>query len=546
MTHLSGFGRRAVVVAAVCLLLSAPPALGQTESAPAAPAQAEDALRRETPRGAFLGFVGSAEAGSLTLAAQYLQWPRSGMAISREDAARQLSYVLNHGYEGSLDRLSRTPAGSFADGQPENREWVGTAVLSDGERVDLVMARTPGHDGQQLWLFSADTVAEIPRMYGKSGLPEFERRLPTFLTKARFGEMSLWVPLALLVMLVLLYLASRALLWCTGGIIRLVGRIRGHAAVPSRWRTWWALSRPSAFLVTIGLHRLLAPIIGIPLLYRFYYDRLSILLLLAGIVWWLWTLTDLAADSVRRRLEADHPRTAQSMYTFGRRILKGASLALALLIGLAALGVDLSATLAGLGIGGVALAFAAQKTLENIFGGVSVLSDRSIVVGDFCKIGPHTGTVEDVGMRTTQLRTLNRTVVHVPNGSLANLDVENFARRDKFFFNPTIGLRYETSREQLQQVLDKIRQMLESDSRIEQDTARARFLRFGAYSLDVELFAYIAAVDYPAYLAVQEELLMRIMGIVKDAGTGLAFPSQTMYVRKDPGPAGADVVVDAP
>jgi MscS family membrane protein len=376
-------------------------------------------------------------------------------------------------------------------------------------------------------------VLEIPRMYESSGLPEFERRLPPFLTRARFGGLSLWVPLALVILLGLLYVLSRFLLWGTGLVIRLVGRIRHHAAVPARWHAWWALSRPTAFLLTVGFHRALAPAVGIPLLYRFYYNRLSIVLLLSGLVWWLWTLIDLMADSVRQRLQADHPRTAQSMYTFGRSILKGAAFALALLIGLAAMGVNLSATLAGLGIGGVALAFAAQKTLENIFGGVSVLSDRSIVVGDFCKIGPHTGTVEDVGLRTTQLRTLNRTIVHVPNGSLANLDVENFARRDKFLVNPTIGLRYETSIEQLQRVLADLRQMLASDSRVDSDAARARFVQFGSYSLDVEVFAYVKAADYAAFLAVQEELLMRIMAIVGSAGTGLAFPSQTVYVRRD-------------
>jgi MscS family membrane protein len=283
----------------------------------------------------------------------------------------------------------------------------------------------------------------------------------------------------------------------------------------------------------VGFHRLFAPLIGIPLLYRFFYNRVSVILLLCGIVWWLWRVIDLGAENVRTRLAADHPRTAQSMYTFGRRVLKGAALGLALLIGLSAMGFDLSATLAGLGIGGVALAFAAQKTLENIFGGVSVLSDRSIVVGDFCRIGPHTGAVEDVGLRTTQLRTLNRTVVHVPNGALANLDVENFARRDKFFFNPKIGLRYETSMEQLERVLSGIRQMLATDARVEAETARARFVKFGAYSLDIEIFAYVRAQDYVAFLAIQEELLMRLMAIVRDAGSDFAFPSQTMYVRRD-------------
>jgi MscS family membrane protein len=513
----------------------APQSPGQAAAqAPVVPA-AEDPLGRETPRGTFVRFIAASEAGSLDIATQYLQWPRRGLAISREEAARQLNYVLNHSYEGSLDseRLSRNPSGSYSVGQPADREWVGTAVLADGERVDLLMARLPPQNGVQIWVFSADTVAEIPRMYESSGLGEFERQLPEFLTRSRFGQMSLWVPLAFTSLLLLLYVASRLLLWVVGLLIRLVGRLRHHASVPARWRAWFALSASTAFLLTVGFHRIFAPLIGIPLLYRFLYNRISIVLLLAGVVWWLWRLIDVAADGIRQKLQIDHPRTAQSMYTFGRRILKGAALGLALLVGLSAMGFDLSATLAGLSIGGVALAFAAQKTLENVFGGISVLSDRSIVVGDFCKIGPHTGQVEDVGLRTTQLRTLNRTVVHVPNGSVANLDVENFARRDKFFFHPTIGLRYETSIEQLQRVLTDVRQMLETDVHVESDSARARFVKFGTYSLDIEIFAYVRAMDYVAFLGLQETMLMRIMAIVKDAGTGLAFPSQTMYVRRD-------------
>jgi MscS family membrane protein len=511
--------------------------------APVVPA-VEDPLGRETPRGTFVRFIAASEAGSLDIAAQYLQWPRRGLAISREEAARQLNYVLNHSYEGSLDseRLSRNPNGSYSVGQPADREWIGSAVLADGTRVDLLMARLPPQNGVQIWVFSADTVAEIPRMYENSGLGEFERRLPEFLTRSRFGQMSFWVPLAFSSLLLLLYVASRLLLWVVGLLIRLVGRMRHHASVPARWRAWWALSAPTAFLLTVGFHRLFAPLIGIPLLYRSLYSQISIVLLLTGVVWWLWRLIDVGAETVRQRLQADHPRTAQSMYTFGRRILKGGAFGLALLVGLSAMGVDLSATLAGLGIGGVALAFAAQKTLENIVGGVSVLSDRSIVVGDFCKIGPHTGEVEDVGLRTTQLRTLNRTVVHVPNGSLANLDVENFARRDKFFFHPTIGLRYETSVEQLQRVLTAVRQMLETDVHVESDTARARFVKFGAYSLDIEVFAYVRAADYVSFLGLQEALLMRIMAIVKDAGTGLAFPTQTMYLRRDTSEPGQEPV----
>jgi MscS family membrane protein len=233
------------------------------------------------------------------------------------------------------------------------------------------------------------------------------------------------------------------------------------------------------------------------------------------------------------------------VYVLGRRLLKGVAVVIALLAGLAVFGVDLTATLAGLGIGGVALAFASQKTLENVFSGMLVLSDRSIVVGDFCQIGKYTGEVVDVGLRSMQLRTVSRTVVYVPNGTLATMEVENLSRRDKFLFNPTVGLRYETTLEQIQRVASDIKASLTTDTRVENATLRARLVRFGAYSLDVEVFAYVTAADYPSFLGVQEELLMRIMGIVKYAGAELAFPSQTMYVRTD-APAAAAIPFKIP
>jgi MscS family membrane protein len=113
------------------------------------------------------------------------------------------------------------------------------------------------------------------------------------------------------------------------------------------------------------------------------------------------------------------------------------------------------------------------------------------------------------------------------------MEVENLSRRDKFLFNPVDGLRYETTLEQFQRVAADVKASLLADARIEHATLRVRFIRFGSYSLDVEVFAYVLAPDYPDFLAVQEELLTRIMSIVRNAGTGLAIPSQTMYVRPE-------------
>ena len=535
--------RRAVVaVLLIFIVLSAAvlPAAAQAPppAAQAAPTVAEDPLRRETPRGSFLGFVEAAQRGNRAAAAEYLQWPRQKMPVSKEEAADQLLFVLNHGFEGNLDRLSRDPGGNADDGLNADRERAGTAVLANGERVEIYLARVTTPTGPAIWLVAADTVADIPRMYEHAGLPQIERRLPKFLTAASVGELQLWVPLALLLLVPILYAVSKLLLWTLVEIYLLAFKLRGRSVPLRRSKGWKALSRPSAFLITLGLHRLISPQVGIPLLHRQYYSRTVTILVLAGIVWWLWRMVDLVAERMRDRLQVDHPQTAQTVYVLGRRLLKGVALAIALLAGLAAFGVDLTATLAGLGIGGVALAFASQKTLENVFSGIFVLSDRSIVVGDVCQIGKYTGEVLDVGLRSMQLRTVNRTVVYVPNGTLATMEVENLSRRDKFLFNPVVGLRYETTLEQLQRVATDIRASLLTDIRVENETLRVRLIRFGAYSLDVEVFAYVKAQDYPTFLGIQEELLMRIMGIVKYAGTGLAFPSQTMYVRTDaPAPA---------
>jgi MscS family membrane protein len=156
-------------------------------------------------------------------------------------------------------------------------------------------------------------------------------------------------------------------------------------------------------------------------------------------------------------------------------------------------------------------------------------------VGDFCRIGAVTGSIEDIGLRSTRVRTLDRSVVFVPNGLLATVNLENLAHRDKYWFHPILNLRYETTAEQLRRVLTGVREMLNRHTKIDSETLRVRFTTLGAYSLDVEVFAYVFAQDYPEYLAVQEDLLLRIMDIVEAAGTGFAFPSQTMYVARDGG-----------
>jgi MscS family membrane protein len=228
--------------------------------------------------------------------------------------------------------------------------------------------------------------------------------------------------------------------------------------------------------------------------------------------------------------------SAGSLIRLSQAVLKVVILAAVAFTCLGLLGFQLTPALAGLGLSGVVLAFAAQKTLENVFAGVSLLSDETIRVGDFCVIGTQKGTVESIGLRSTTLRTLDRTLLSIPNGPLAAMTIENFAYRDKISFNPMINLRYETTAEQMRTVLAGFWRLIEEDPRLETDGSRARFVRLGPSSLDVEIYSYVLTRNWEEFNAIREELLLRIMEIVETAGTGFAFPSQTLYLSRDTPP----------
>ena len=202
---------------------------------------------------------------------------------------------------------------------------------------------------------------------------------------------------------------------------------------------------------------------------------------------------------------------------------------------LSAIGFNLTTVLAGLGIGGLAIAFAAQKTLENLFGGVSVLADEVLRVGDTCRFGDRIGTIEDISLRSTRVRTNERTVLAIPNGALAAMNVENLTRRDKMLFNPALGVRYETSPDQLRYLLAEVRRMLYEHPKVESDTARIRLAGFDNSALNLEVFSYVLTSDFAEFTAIREDLLLRIMEIVKESGSDFAFPSRTLYMAHDQG-----------
>jgi MscS family membrane protein len=262
---------------------------------------------------------------------------------------------------------------------------------------------------------------------------------------------------------------------------------------------------------------------------QFWFSTAS-MITIAGCVWLSILLNGRIEKYIVRRLQVHNLAGTTSVLRLARRMIDGLIIFAGGMVTLYYFGVKPTAALAGLGVGGIAVAFAAQKTLENMIGGVSLILDRAVRVGDFLKVGEILGTVDDIGLRSTRIRTLDRTMVSVPNGQIANLSLENFSMRDRFWFHPTLRLGYGTNSEQMTAVLEGTRSLLGETRLVDPMSVRVRFLNLGTSSLDIEIFAYILARDWNQFLEIQEGLLLQMLKCVESAGVHIALPSQTIFV----------------
>ena len=245
-----------------------------------------------------------------------------------------------------------------------------------------------------------------------------------------------------------------------------------------------------------------------------------------------WTILSLGNFITERVIASPGIRTKgldAAMIRVVSRIIGFALAAWVIFIGTQILGIPLTPVVAGLGVGGLTIALSAKTSIENFIGGMTLFADRPVRLGEMCKFGDRMGIVEEIGVRSTRLRTLDRTLVTVPNAEFSKLHLENFTKRDKIWFHPQIHLRLDTTPDQLRYILVNIRTLLYAHPKVLRDPARIRFVEFGTSSLDLDIFAYINSTDYGEYLEITEDLNMRMMDIVSQAGTRLALPSLREY-----------------
>ena len=506
------------------VLPSSMPATSSTANPPV------DPLNRATPSGSVLGFLQAAQSGDYSIAAQYLQMNAARRQAEGEQIATQLKAVMDSpaftGRVGGFTQAEGTPQEGVALG----RQKLGTMSSGDVE-ADLDLVRVSDPSAGKIWLISSDTLAKVPELYDQVEARRVERKLPSALVKHQIAGVPLWQWLALLIAapatagigwLILVFLEIPVRWWA---------RRRGQVEI-ANWRT---VSPPAWLLTGTLAHQIFVRYLGIALLPRHYYFQFTSILLILSATWIVWHAVRWSLRRVRNRALARGHAGTGSLMLLGERILKALIFVVGVLAVLGSLGFNMSTALAGLGIGGLAIGFGAQKTIENLFGGVSVLGDEVFRVGDVCRFGDRTGVVEDIGLRSTRIRTEERTLLAIPNGTVATINLENLTRRDKILFKTTLGLRPESKPDHVRFVLSDIRRLLYSHPKVETKTVRVRFTDIAAGSLNIELLAYILTRDFNEFAAVREDLLLRIMDVMEDSGGSLALPSQTLYLSRDGG-----------
>lgn len=492
----------------------------------------KDSLGRRTPRGTVEGFISAIGKADYVRASQYLELTKR---TYRKEAERirivtifqklldQSGDIQPYGFISNKE-TGRTDEENIAEGS----DLIGT-ITAAGETINLMVKNTAAPDQPALWQFSAETVDDVLSVNVDNDLI-IDKVLPEVLKERRLGGVPVGHWLAVVVLIMVAYMAAWAIIAFLSLIIHLLWK---KAKEEKTALVIKAFELPFRLYFTIWIFIVLSQEVGISIIVRQRFSVITVTIGIVSILMLLWRIADLVSIYTKDRMTARKRISAISVIMFLRRTSKVAIVVFGIIAVLGALGFDVTTWIAALGIGGIALALGAQKTMENFVGSVTLIADQPIRVGDWCKIGDISGTVESIGMRSTRLRTSARTVVTVPNGDFASSKIENFAHRDRFFFNPSFYFRIETTPDQMRFLLVELRAILYSHPKVLNTPPIVRFTGIHSSSLKVDVTSYVEAPNWDTAQEIHEDLLLRMMDIVIKSGTFFAIPTQMGYTPKD-------------
>ena len=357
----------------------------------------------------------------------------------------------------------------------------------------------------------------------------FRAHLPDWLLGKGPWQMEHWQWLGLVVGLVLAWIVGRLAGRLTSWVLR---RLVSRTDVTWDDEIVRRLHAPLTFGWTIGIVWTTRSGLDLPEKIHALMGRGLRAAMVLGIFWGLLRAVDVVAAALGHSEWSKSNPSSRSLVHLGGRVAKTLIAAMGVITVVADLGYPVASLIAGLGVGGVALALASQKTVENLFGAFSIGFDQPFRIGDFVRLENMVGTIETLGLRSTRIRTLDRTLVTIPNSALSEMKTESFTARDRIRLACTIGVEYGTTAAQMRQVLEGLGGVLKEHPKFWTEGYMVRFKEFGASSLDIEVMAWFTTADWNEFVAIREEILLSFMEVVEKAGASFAFPSQTVYVRQ--------------
>lgn len=403
-------------------------------------------------------------------------------------------------------------------------------------------------DGSSRWQFSSETIASARQLFiamedmplAEAGerwksTPFFEirnsaRSIHRDLLQEAGAGMEVWQWVALLMLLVVSIPVSWAFTWLVAKIFQLNKNSEEQSLSPTIRFLW-----PLRLILIAGLGLLALGILGLPqaadIPLRVF---IGVTLSLAG-GWLAYHLVDRVSEMIGTHAHSYLRYRNEILRSLVTSLAKLAVVIGAILFLAEILSIPYQGVIAGLGIGGLAVALAARSTLENLIGGITLYADKPVEVGDFCCFGDHMGVIEGIGLRSVKVRSLDQSVITVPNAEFVNLNIENLTRRNQMLLQTRMGFRYETGPDQLRWLLAEVRKLLLQHPMVAQEPARARFAGFGNHSMDIEIFAYVKTNDFSEFFSIREDIFLRLIDIVEESGTTFAVPTTVNYLAQDSG-----------
>ena len=472
----------------------------------------QDSFERDTPRGSIRGFIRAAYQHDYERAAMYLDLRNLPPSMNRADAAlyaKQLQAIIERNVWIDFGNINDTTDGEANDNLPSARDSVGHMWVN-GAEVSLLVQKVPAEHGGLVWKLSASTVAQVPRLYEQLGYGPVVEWFIEHVPAGHLFKLNLWEWALLVAYLLVAFAIVVPITWVIKwGVMRSNYSLKLELAaiVTGPLRFCLAVALDRAALANSTLSALATELVN------------SGMLFILSIVWLVWAVIGLMQSTLREHWIAKGNKQAASLLRPLGNFVRVVMLALAILVWLEHLGFNAGTILAGMGIGGIAIALASKQSIENLIGTITLYSAAPIKVGNLCNFGGMRGTVEEIGLRCTRIRTIDRSVIHVPNAKLAEMEIENISEREKIRFKTDVRLDYHTTAEQIRAITADIKALFEAHEKVNEKPLRVTFKGFGLHGLEINVFAYIGTTSLPTYQLVAEELQLGIMEIVAKNGS---------------------------